>query len=402
MSDTKAERAAALRDGTIRLVYAVILLLGITYGLVHSVIAVYLRDRGLTEQAIGDLAIFFAGGISLVAVPAGNAIKRFGPRAVLPVAVVGYCAAVGLFPFVRSYPALAALRFFDGAFSVCVWVASETVLLTRTPSSDKAFFMSLYAVALGLGYVVGPIISIGVVAVASKAASFYVAGGLAILALPLVSMSVRRPTTAHVEEHVESHGEGTLPIGTIFLRIKMSCLATFSYGYFQASVLLFLPLYLTGRGFTDEQTIPIPALFAAGMLSLVSFAAQFGDRIGHLRVMRLLGTIGTVTIVAFLFVKSPSVVYAIAFFAGASLASLSPVSLALLGLVVPKHQLSQGGALYNASYALGMLVGPPITGRVLGSYGGRTMVLHFAAMWTAFVLLSIVFRSDDPRGRRLA
>ena len=50
------------------------------------------------------------------------------------------------------------------------------------------------------------------------------------------------------------------PIGAIFLRIKTSCLATFSYGYFQASVLLFLPLYLIEKkGITKEQTILITA-----------------------------------------------------------------------------------------------------------------------------------------------
>ena len=50
-------------------------------------------------------------------------------------------------------------------------------------------------------------------------------------------------------------------------RIKTSCFGTFAYGYFQASVVLFLPLYLMERkGVTQPQTMVIPAYFAGGML----------------------------------------------------------------------------------------------------------------------------------------
>ena len=45
---------------------------------------------------------------------------------------------------------------------------------------------------------------------------------------------------------------------------KTSCLATFAYGYFQASVVLFLPLFLIeAKDVPKEQTILITAFFAA-------------------------------------------------------------------------------------------------------------------------------------------
>jgi hypothetical protein len=85
----------------------------------------------------------------------------------------------------------------------------------------------------------------------------------------------------------------------VFWRIKMSCLATFSYGYFQASVVLFLPLYLIERGITEHETIIMPTFFALGMLLFANAAAQQGDKRGHLAMMRILGIVGTVTRIAF-------------------------------------------------------------------------------------------------------
>lgn len=397
-----SERREALSDRTIRLVYLTILLVGVSYGLAISLIGVYLEGRGFSEAQIGDLAIFFAGGIVTFAVPAGAAIRRFGPKATLLVGLVGYSAAVGLFPLAGSYPAMAALRFCDGAFSVAVWVASETVLLTRAPRDDKAFFMSLYAIALAIGYVVGPIAARGVVAVASKDVSFYAAGALALTTAVAVASRMRVGPSGREVEAAEGAGPEpeALGAGQVFWRIKTSCLATFSYGYFQASVVLFLPLYLLGQGLNEGQTILIPAFFAAGMLLVANFAARWGDRFGHLLVMRALGTVGTLTIVAFLFVKSPWLVYLTGFIAGGSLASLSPVSLALLGLAVPEKSLSQAGGFYNAAYAMGMLIGPPIAGRLFKGVSGHAMITHFAVLWAGFVLLTIVFRRDDPRSAR--
>ena len=93
------------------------------------------------------------------------------------------------------------------------------------------------------------------------------------------------------------------------------------------------------------------------------------------------------------------ILFALVFVAGASLASISPVSLALQGIVTPPRDLSRSGGMYNAAYALGMLVGPPISSQLFGKWSGRAMNLHFAFIWTFFVLFTIVFRRDDPRAR---
>jgi hypothetical protein len=84
------------------------------------------------------------------------------------------------------------------------------------------------------------------------------------------------------------------------------------------------------------------------------------------------------------------------FAAGATLASISPVSLALQGVVAPKHEYSRSNAIYNVFYAAGMLLGPPVSSVVFRALGGAAMLYHLAALWMAFVVFATVFASDDP------
>lgn len=405
MSDASfLARVRRIDDPAIRVVYWTILGLGTSYGLAISLVSVFLEERGVPPNRIGDLAFFFALGLVLMAMPSGYLIRRLGTKPLLVGSLLGYAAAVALFPAVDSFAGFAVLRFFDGAFSVCVWVSSETVLLARAPRAEKAWYMSFYAIALALGYVLGPAISALVVLGASKAASFVTAGVLAALTAAYVALQLdRRRANQTSEEGAPSAAaepaESSLSLGTIAWRIKMCALATFSYGYFQASLVAFLPLYLQSRGHTETNIILAPAFFAAGMLLFANQAAKLGDRHGHLLLMRILGSIGVVAIVGFLFVETVALVFASAFVAGASLASVSPVSLALQGAVIPERDLSRAGGLYNAAYAGGMLVGPKITGELFRGVGGQSMLLHFAAIWTGFVVLTVVFRKDDPRSR---
>lgn len=393
-------------DRNIWLIYATIFVLGLAYGVALSVLAVFLDARGVGKVEIGWLASVFALGIASFALPAGMLIRRFSARTTLIASLAGYSIAVAVFPFLHGFPAMAAVRFFDGAFSVCVWVSCETILLSRADDRNKAFVTSLYAISLALGYVVGPGLSALIVALAPKWAVFVVAGALAAVAslLVLARLDADVATQGHGAhagsgEHAPSGSQ--TPGLTLLWRIKTSCLATFSYGYFQASVVVLLPLFLMkNKGVTEQQSILLPAFFAAGMLLFSNVAGRLGDRFGHLRVMTALAAIGTPMVVGFVFLDGFVVMCVAVFIAGATLATLSPVSLALQGVIVEPRDYSRSNSIYNVFYAAGMLVGPPLSSRIDARVGGAQMLYHLAALWTGFIIFTLVFRRDDPARQR--
>lgn len=390
-------------DRNIWLIYTTILLVGLGYGITTSLLSIFLDGRGLSKPRIAWLATAFALGIVSNSLPVGALIRRFSARAVLVGSIAGYALAVTSFPFLGSFAAMAAVRFADGACSVGVWVSCETILLSRTDDGNKAFVTSLYAIALALGYVLGPVGSAAIVAFFPMAATFVIAGviaaGASLMVLARLDEDVR-----HAESGAAEHGAGArASSGAVFWRIKTSCLATFSYGYFQASVLLFLPLYLIEhKGITERQTILITAFFAAGMLGFSNVAGRLGDRHGHLFLMRILAVVGTAMIGGFIFLDRYPAMCVAVLVAGATLASISPVSLALSGVVTERADLSRANAVYNVFYAAGMLLGPPISGTIYGAAGGVTMLLHLVGLWAVFVVFTIVFAGDDPARARAA
>jgi MFS family permease len=390
-----------IRDRNIRVVYLAVFLLGTAYGISIAVIALHLDARGFTKAAIGQLAAIFASGIVAMSLPVGMLLRRFSAKATLTASLVGYAVCVGIFPLLHSYGAIAVARFFDGAFSVGIWVSCETILLMRADESNKAYVTSLYAVAIAIGYVVGPLAAKPIAQAISIESAFFVAAAIATLSAAVVVVGLDRdPPGAHVAAPDSAVGGAHDPLVRLIARIKTSCFATFAYGYFQASVVLFLPLYLVeSKGISRERTILIPAFFAAGMLLFSNAAGRLGDRIGHLLVMRVLGTIGLSMILAFVFLDSFAAMAAAVFAAGATLASISPVSLALQGVVAPKHDYSRSNAIYNVFYATGMLLGPPASSVIFRAFGGAVMLYHLAALWMAFVVFATVFATDDPAHR---
>jgi predicted MFS family arabinose efflux permease len=392
-----------IRDPNIRLIYLAVFLLGTAYGISIAVIALHLDARGFTKSDIGQLAAFFASGIVAMSLPVGVLLRRFSAKATLTASLIGYAITVGVFPLLHSYVGIAVARFCDGAFSVGIWVSCETILLMRADEDNKAYVTSLYAVAIAVGYVVGPLAARPIAHAISIEAAFFVAATIATLSgLVVLARLDRDPPGANREASAGADRNRSDPAIVLMARIKTSCFATFAYGYFQASVVLFLPLYLVeSKGIPRDLTILIPAFFAAGMLAFSNAAGRLGDRVGHLLVMRGLAALGLTMILAFVFLNAFTPMALAVFVAGATLASISPVSLALQGVVTRKCDYSRSNAIYNVFYAAGMLLGPPVSSVVFRHFGGAAMLYHLAGLWMTFVAFSTVFATDDPAHRAL-
>lgn len=394
-----------VKDPTVRVIYLTAVVVGVAYGVSIALTALRMHALGFGKTAIGSLAAVFASGIVVASLPMGPLLQRVPAKRVLMTAIAGYGACVFAFAFVSSPWAIAAIRFFDGACSVATWIGLETVLLRRAEARHKAYVMSLYAIAVAIGYVTGPLVARAIVSIAPMHVAFVTSSVLAMAAAFILLVLLDEGTAekailgaSRAEDHAPQGG--ALPIPAILTRIKTSLFATFSYGYFQASVVLFLPLFLIERkGIAESRTILIPAFFAGGMLLFSNYAGKVGDRVGHLSVMRILGAVGAATIALFVWLESYELMCLAIFVAGATLASISPVSLAFQGVVVDADSYGRANSLYNAAYALGMLLGPPISSAFYARLGGGPMLLHLAALWACFVGFTVVYAKDDPAAR---
>ncbi len=392
---------ARVPDPNMWRIYGITLALGTAYGMAISVLGIFLSSNGFKETDIGKLAAWFAGGIVAFSLPMGPLARRYSNKKLLALSLAGYALAIALFPFLSSFEAIAALRFFDGACSVGVWVNSESILLSRSGKENKAFATSLYAIAVGCGYVLGP--ALAWIFSAFPIKFIYIAAGAISICTSVYALLRLDPDLRHDHSAAPTagqHAAGGTALALLW-RIKTSCFGTFAYGYFQASVVLFLPVFLVNeRGISSDSTKLIPAFFAGGMLLFSNYAGRIGDRHGHLRTMRVLGTIGMTMVFSFAWLTSFPLMCLAVFIAGASLASISPVSLALQGIIVHPAEYERATSLYNAFYAAGMLLGPAISSYLFEKHGGAVMLEQLALMWVLFIAFAFVFRADDPASLR--
>jgi MFS family permease len=142
------------------------------------------------------------------------------------------------------------------------------------------------------------------------------------------------------------------------------------------------------------------AFFSIGMVVCVGFVGHLGDRVGHLKIMRVLVAIGALITASVVFLPSYALIAAAVFIAGGALAPLWPLGLALQSLIVDPRDYNRSNALLNASYAIGTLAGPIISGFLKRAYGGELMFLHLAALWLLVLGATIAFRRDDPSLRK--
>ncbi len=394
-----------LRDRNLWRLYAGTLLIGIAFGISVSLTPLHLKASGLSKVQIGWVATFFALGLVVCSLPVGAIVRRFSARATLVASVLGYALCVTAFPHRSTVLGTGLIRFLDGSFSVGLFVCCETIILSRSPREHKAFATSVYAMALSSGLVIGPLVAKPLLGHSSMSFAFLCSGVLALVAALYLAFALDPDTAELHEDDAIAVAAGSSPAsepeGSILWRIKTSCAATFTFGYFQSSVVVLLPIYMMEvKNVPESDTILMSAFFAGGMLLFSNLVGRIADRVGHLRVIRVLGTIGLVTISSFVFLDSFIAMCISFLIGGATLASISPVSLALQGVVTRPSEYSRANAYYNASYALGMLIGPPIASAVYQQVSGKAMILQFVAIYIAFVIFTVVFANDDPAARR--
>ena len=397
-----------ITDPNISRLYRATFLFGIACGVSIALSSLHLDAIHFSKQDIGYLAAWFASGVVLMSLPAGALIRRFSARSTLLAFMVGYAICVAVFPYLRSFAAIAGIRAIDGACSVGIWVSSETILLSRADKTHKAHLTSLYAIWLSSGYIGGPILAKVITAFYPMHVAFVAAGVIALLTTGYIvatfdddGLGREAPVDDSSETYRSNPNERPTSPWLILWRIKNSCFGAYCYGYFQASVVIFLPLYLIeSKGIPRDRTIVLPGLFCLGMLATSNAAGKLADRIGHLLVMRLLSIVGAAMILGFVFLDSYALMLGAVFMAGATLAAMSPVSLALQGVVTEKKDYSRSNSIYNVFYAAGMLLGPPVSSVIFGNYGGKMMLYHLVALWAAFIGFSVIFFADDPAARR--
>ena len=355
-------------------------------GMTLSLLLVYLHDmRGFTNT-FGGLLLAYASLVSIfTSSPMGALVDRIGPKKVMIGGlIVNSAASLSLSQVHTHLQAIIALTFINVA-GQAIW-PSQSVILTRlTPEKDRSKIFGFNFMLLNLGLGMGGLIS-SLIIQKGDLLSFQIMYFVDASTFLIYLMIVLTLRGEHINRYVPKEHEkkeGTYrdlfaikPL--MLLGIAGIILFTFGYGTIQAGVPVFATQFLG----LDPKWLGI--IFGVNTISIVVFQPLVMRVLDRYSKYTALISIGIIWAISWLFVGVapylPMVASGIAIcvsqliFAFGEMVQ-APTIPTLANELAPEHIRGRANAWMSLQWSVSGVLGPAITGVMLGANLGTAWVL---------------------------
>lgn len=213
-----APRAASSRT-TLSVVIATVFVDIVGFGMILPILPGQADRLGSSPAAIGVLVASYSAIQFLLAPFWGRISDRFGRRPVLLVGLAGSGLSYVLFALAGSYQLLLVSRLLDGASGATVNVA-QAYLADESPASERARAMGKVGAAVGMGFIVGPLLG-GIAASGGAAMVGWIAAAITlanlVVAYRILPESVRRDHGEPPPPVVVNPARLAFPLAVLFL-----------------------------------------------------------------------------------------------------------------------------------------------------------------------------------------
>jgi DHA1 family multidrug resistance protein-like MFS transporter len=368
------------------------------YGIIIPIFPFYIESMGAGGTELGLLVASYAVMRLIFGPIWGGLSDRVGRKPILLVGILGYVITMVWFGLATQLWMLFAARILSGILSSATAPTTMAYIGDSTPEDERGGGMGLLGAAGGIGTIIGPAVG-GYLATTSLSLPFFVAAGMALLALLLAviflpeSHPAREQTATEQEAIVDLRAWWQAlfsPIGTLFILtfISTSGLMIFASAF---------GLYGLERfGYGPEQVgIIMMVMGAVSALTQGLLAGPATKRWGDARVIRS-GMLASALSFGLMLLANTFVTVNLTTALLALTAAI--VSPALLSLTSRRATVSQGIAmgLSNSFVSLGRIVGPILGGAALDVHLSLPYISGAAIMFVGF-LVSLMWISSGGR-----
>lgn len=303
---------------------------------------------------------------------------------------IGGLSFLGFYIF-ANIVAWFALRFSLHFAMTIMFILSEFWVNSCAPAARRAFILSIYAAAMGLGVTIGPVLFAFVGS--SGFLPFAIGFGLTALAAIPVLMARNFAPRFRESEH--------RPFLHHIFKMPSSTLAAFVFGAVQVGAVSLITPFGIHAGYSESQAGQFLTLLALGNVLLLIPISILSDRTRKSELIlwfcALIGFIGALIVP--LIVEKSLWLQLDLFILGGVSAGLYTLGLARLGACLRGPDLAAANSAFIFCYGIGILAGPALTGFMMDYYpiGGfaETMAVFFAlyALFIPLLKARVMFRS---------
>ena len=123
---------------------------------VLPLIPLVIHDLGASPSTIGQITSFFFISFTLVTLPIGKWIEKFGPKRLIMLGLFVYGASIFSMIFPTKAGWFYLIRIAQGFGSACLFVPTESAINVLSSPERRGANMGLYAMVFALGMAFGP------------------------------------------------------------------------------------------------------------------------------------------------------------------------------------------------------------------------------------------------------
>ncbi|MBN1640691.1 MAG: MFS transporter [Anaerolineae bacterium] len=372
------------------------------FGLIIPIFPFYVEALGASGRHLG-LLVATAALLEFVFAPLwGSVSDRTGRKPILIVGMIGYALSSLLFGLSTRLWMLFVSRALSGVLSSAATATAMAYVSDSTSDERRGGGLGILGAASGLGMILGPGIG-GWLGSTALSLPFYVAAGMALVALVLIALLLPESLPPEARQH------GTGGLATVQVRTLWASL------WSPVGLLLFM-LFLVSFGLTNFESV---------------FGLYAADRYGYgpervgviLVVIGIVSTVGKATLIGpltrwwgeALIVKVSLIASSVGFLVllmaqqyplvllatGLFVLSKTLLRTAVLSLISKRTSAGQGASmgLGNSFISLGRIVGPIWAGFIYDVDLSYPYMSGAAVMFAGFLVALAWIRQPAPRGK---
>jgi predicted MFS family arabinose efflux permease len=327
----------------------------------------YLTSARLTDAQIG-LVLGAFGVASLLGRPlAGRAADRWGQRRVMLWGSMALLIGIAGMPLASNISVLFLLRLLQALGYIAFTTAGTALVVTLTPPAARRQRLAVFGTAANAAMMTAPALIAALLPYVPLAATFWLAGALALLAGSLtIAIGFRPPAEAPSQPGRWS----------VSPSLGRAMLVSLCFGLGFGAFLQFIPLLVERRGVFSAGVLYI--CYGAGIIATRVLSQRWLGRAGAGQVLLVASLLLSVGLGWTAFAGTIGALAAAALLIAAGCGLLHPTLIALHALLLPQAP-GRATATFYIAFDLGIGVGGWLLGGVL-EYAGFTALYLTAAL----------------------
>jgi len=358
---------------------ATVFLLAVGMSFTSPLIPLLMKSYGATTAAIGQIQTTYFIAFTLATSLLGRWIERAGSKRLILCGLALFGSSLCAMPYMPSLAWFYFIRTVQGIGSALLFAPTETAINAVSPPDRRSTNMGLYGLVFGIGFAAGPVIGTSLWGF-DHAAPFLAAALSCAAAIAVLQLLYH--------EHQIPLSKTEYDFFRLISVLKIPLTAAACYAVVEISMASFLSLYLDRLGFGGARLGMVFTLFALGGVLSPFPAGRLADRFGKQRILKSCGVLLVCSTCAFNFFHGYWAICALACCVGIVAGALYPLSLALIGELVPPEKFGTANASFSFFYGLGSIAGPLVTGWVLELTSIMYLFYPIAAAALAFTIVT--------------